>query len=57
MPLPDRNRLREYAVKGGHLAARQLGVEVIELFPRAVGAQQIVAAAKGQTPHRREVGS
>lgn len=26
MPLPDRNRLREYAVKGGHLAARQLAV-------------------------------
>ena len=37
-----------------HLTARQLGVEVIELFPRAVGAQKIVAAAKGQTPHRRE---
>ncbi|MCB1014596.1 MAG: hypothetical protein KDB10_05705 [Acidimicrobiales bacterium] len=24
MPLPDRGRLREYAVKGGHLAARQV---------------------------------
>ena len=37
-----------------HLTARQLGVKVIELFPRAVGAQKIVAAAKGQTPHCRE---
>ena len=37
-----------------HLAARQLGVEVIELFPRAVGAQKIIAAAKGQAPHRCE---
>ena len=26
MPLPDRNRLREYAVKGGHPAARQPAV-------------------------------
>ena len=31
--------------------ARELRVKVAELLPRAVGAEEIVAAAEGQTPH------
>ena len=37
----------------GHFPARKLGVKVGKLFFRAVGAQEIVAAAVGQTAHRR----
>ena len=34
-----------------HRPARELRVKVTELLPRAVGAEEIVAAAEGQTPH------
>ena len=34
-----------------HRPARELRVKVAELLPRAVGAEEIVAAAEGQTPH------
>ena len=37
----------------GHFPARKLGVKVGKLLFRAVGAQEIVAAAVGQTAHRR----
>ena len=45
MPLPDRNRLREYAVKGGHLAARQLAVA-----PEQQRARRLAAEAAGLPP-------
>ena len=35
----------------GHFPARQLGIEVCELCPGAVGAQEVVAAAVGQAAH------
>ena len=46
MPLPDRNRLREYAVKGGHLAARQLAVAPEQQRARRLAAEAREQAAK-----------
>lgn len=43
MPLPDRNRLREYAVKGGHLVARQLAVAPEQQHARRLAAEVPVA--------------
>lgn len=45
MPLPDRNRLKEYAVKGGHLAARQLAVA-----PEQQRARRLAAEAASLPP-------
>lgn len=49
MPLPDRRRLREYAVKGGHLAARQVGATPEQQRARRLAAEAPTPPAEGPT--------
>ena len=47
MPLPDRDRLQEYALKGVHLALRQRGLAPEQRAARALAAQARPAPAGG----------